>query len=42
MGWNISEDGFRIVLSPDVPNVIRENLGADVDSFLEDHGVREG
>jgi alkylresorcinol/alkylpyrone synthase len=40
MGWNISEDGFRIVLSPDVPNVIRENLGADVDSFLEDHGVR--
>jgi alkylresorcinol/alkylpyrone synthase len=40
MGWNISEDGFRIVLSPDVPNVIRENLGADVDSFLQDHGVR--
>jgi alkylresorcinol/alkylpyrone synthase len=40
MGWNISEDGFHIVLSPDVPNVIRENLGADVDSFLEDHGVR--
>ncbi len=40
MGWNISEDGFRIVLSPDVPNVIRENLGTDVDSFLEDHGIR--
>jgi len=40
MGWNISEDGFRIVLSPDVPNVIRENLGTDVDSFLEDHSLR--
>jgi alkylresorcinol/alkylpyrone synthase len=40
MGWNISEDGFRIVLSPDVPNVIRENLGNDVDTFLHDQGVR--
>jgi alkylresorcinol/alkylpyrone synthase len=40
MGWSISEDGFQIVLSPEVPNVIRENLGADVDSFLEDQGLR--
>lgn len=40
MGWNISETGFHIVLSPDVPKVIRENLGADVDSFLEDSGLR--
>jgi alkylresorcinol/alkylpyrone synthase len=40
MGWNISEDGFRIVLSADVPNVIRENLRSDVDLFLEDHGLR--
>jgi alkylresorcinol/alkylpyrone synthase len=40
MGWSISEDGFRIVLSPEVPNVIRENLGPDVDSFLEDQGLR--
>lgn len=40
MGWNISQDGFRIVLSADVPNVIRENLRSDVDLFLEDHGLR--
>jgi alkylresorcinol/alkylpyrone synthase len=40
MGWDISETGFHIVLSPDVPKVIRENLGADVDSFLEDSGLR--
>lgn len=40
MGWNISEHGFRIVLSPDVPNVIRENLGSDVDAFLADQGLR--
>jgi alkylresorcinol/alkylpyrone synthase len=40
MGWNISEDGFHIVLSPEVPNVIKENLGKDVDTFLADEGLR--
>ena len=34
MGWNISEKGFRITLSPDVPVLIRENLGQGVDEFL--------
>jgi alkylresorcinol/alkylpyrone synthase len=36
MGWNISEDGFKIVLSPDVPAVIKENLAGDVDAFLKE------
>ncbi len=27
MGWNISEKGFRILLSTEVPTLIRENLG---------------
>lgn len=39
MGWDISELGFRIVLSPDVPTVVRENLGRDVDAFLATHGL---
>jgi alkylresorcinol/alkylpyrone synthase len=39
MGWNISEEGFRIVLSPDVPKVITEHLKADVDEFLFDYGI---
>jgi alkylresorcinol/alkylpyrone synthase len=39
MGWNISEKGFRIVLSPDVPKVVHENLGRDVDEFLAEHGM---
>src|ERR1700719_1696599 len=38
MGWNISEKGFRIILSTEVPTLIRENLGRDVDAFLADHG----
>jgi alkylresorcinol/alkylpyrone synthase len=40
MGWNISEKGFRILLSTEVPTLIRENLGRDVDAFLADHGHR--
>ena len=39
MGWDVSEAGFRIVLSADVPNVVRENLRRDADSFLADHGL---
>ena len=36
MGWDVSEAGFRIVLSSAVPTMARENLGRDVDSFLAD------
>lgn len=38
MGWKVSERGFNIVLSPEVPVLIREHLGDDVDVFLADHG----
>lgn len=40
MGWTVSERGFSIVLSPEVPTLIREHLGQDVDAFLGDHGYR--
>ncbi len=39
MGWDISETGFKIVLSGDVPVVAREKLRPDVDAFLADHGL---
>lgn len=42
MGWDISEKGFRIVLSRDVPDVIRANLRNDVDAFLADHELERG
>ncbi len=38
MGWKITEKGFRITLSPQVPVLIREHLGHDMDAFLADHG----
>ena len=37
MGWDISEKGFGLVLSPEVANVIEGRLASDVDSFLADH-----
>jgi alkylresorcinol/alkylpyrone synthase len=39
MGWDISETGFRVVLSSDVPQVVLEHLGGDVDAFLQDQGL---
>jgi alkylresorcinol/alkylpyrone synthase len=34
MGWDVSEAGFRIVLSPSVPAMAREHIARDVDEFL--------
>jgi alkylresorcinol/alkylpyrone synthase len=39
MGWDISETGFKIVLSSDVPLVARDKLRPDVDAFLAEHGL---
>ena len=39
MGWDISEKGFRIVLSREVPNLVRNNLAHDVDEFLATRGL---
>lgn len=39
MGWKISEKGFQVLLSPDVPKVVKENLGRDVDAFLAQHAM---
>jgi alkylresorcinol/alkylpyrone synthase len=39
MGWDISESGFKIVLSADVPEVVKRYLRRDVDSFLAERGL---
>jgi alkylresorcinol/alkylpyrone synthase len=39
MGWDVSEEGFRIVLSANVPQVVREHLRRDVDAFLGESGL---
>ena len=39
MGWDVVDSGFKVVLSPAVPDLIREKLRSDVDSFLGDRGL---
>lgn len=39
MGWDISHEGFKIVLSADVPQVVQENLRGDIDAFLSERGL---
>lgn len=40
MGWDVGDDGFKIVLSAAVPQVVEQHLGADVDAFLGAQGLR--
>jgi alkylresorcinol/alkylpyrone synthase len=39
MGWDISEKGFQVVLSAEVPEMVRRHLRADVDAFLAGQGL---
>lgn len=39
MGWEIGSDGFKVVLSARLPELIRDELRSDVDGFLGDFGT---
>ena len=39
MGWDVTENGFEIVLSPKVPDIVRQHLGPDVHAFLAQNGL---
>jgi alkylresorcinol/alkylpyrone synthase len=39
MGWDISEKGFQIVLSAEVPDTVVRHLGEDVDAFLAEQDL---
>jgi alkylresorcinol/alkylpyrone synthase len=39
MGWDVSEKGFRIVLSREIPDLVRANLAHDLDDFLAERGL---
>ncbi|WP_328535979.1 type III polyketide synthase [Streptomyces sp. NBC_00344] len=40
MGWDIGSSGFRVVLDPSVPDVVRRHLASDVEAFLGEHGLK--
>lgn len=39
MGWDVVEGGFKVVLSAKVPDVVRQHIRQDVDSFLLSQGL---
>jgi alkylresorcinol/alkylpyrone synthase len=39
MGWDVVDSGFKIVLSSQVPQLVKEHMRGDVDSFLAAHGL---
>jgi alkylresorcinol/alkylpyrone synthase len=42
MGWDIRHDGFGIVLSPELPQLLSRNLRPAVQAFLDRHGMSLG
>jgi alkylresorcinol/alkylpyrone synthase len=39
MGWDIGENGFKVVLSPEVPDMVKKYFRTDVDGFLSSRGL---
>jgi alkylresorcinol/alkylpyrone synthase len=39
MGWKVSGEGFSVVLSAEIPDVVRKHMRRDVDGFLADQGL---
>lgn len=39
MGWDVSEKGFQLVLSPEVPEVVRRHVRRDAEEFLAEQGL---
>jgi alkylresorcinol/alkylpyrone synthase len=39
MGWDITADGFSVVLSAEIPDLVKREMRRDVDSFLSARGL---
>jgi alkylresorcinol/alkylpyrone synthase len=42
MGWDITTDGFAVVLSAEIPTLVKREMRRDVDRFLESQGLTLG
>jgi alkylresorcinol/alkylpyrone synthase len=42
MGWDVGASGFRLVLSPDLPDLIERYFADDVTGFLTEHDLTIG
>lgn len=39
MGWDVADEGFRLVLSPALPDIVRKELAPLADDFLAEQGL---
>ncbi len=39
LGWDVTDTGFRVVLSPNIPRLVATHVPAAVDGFLAEHGL---
>ena len=42
MGWDIADDGLKVVFSRDIPTLVRDDLRPVIDDFLRRHELRIG
>jgi alkylresorcinol/alkylpyrone synthase len=40
MGWEFLDKGFKVLFSQNIPAIIAENIGRDIDLFLEKHHLK--
>ena len=40
MGWDVVDTGFKVVLSPKVPDLVKAHIREDVDGFLREHRLK--
>jgi alkylresorcinol/alkylpyrone synthase len=39
MGWDVNDDGLKVVFSRDIPRLVREWVGPEMESFLRSQGL---
>jgi alkylresorcinol/alkylpyrone synthase len=39
MGWEVADDGLKVVFSRDIPSLVRDDLRVVIDAFLARHGA---
>jgi len=39
MGWEIVNDGFKAIFSKDIPSIVRNNVRANIEELVSNHGI---
>jgi alkylresorcinol/alkylpyrone synthase len=40
MGWDFTNNGFKVLFSKDIPEFINENVQGDIEGFLSQHNLK--